>query len=334
MVNYLDGARMRANLAIETEAFVSKIVIENGTAVAVEYSQGGMTKRVAANREIILCAGAYNTPQILMHSGVGPADMLQKFGIEVKKDLPGVGANLADHLRTDVGVTSPDGVGVSLRANAEDPAQLAEWRRTGYGPLAVAENTSAAFFKSSPNVPVADLEMMFNINAQVQWGAPPPENAGYYINVGLVQPKSRGSIRLASSNPQDAPLIDPNYLAEEADAKAYISGIRAALAITQTKSLAGFTDPETLTIQPTATDDEILAYIKGRAESIYHPVGTAKMGADSDAMAVLNAKLQVRGVNNLRVADASSIPNLISGHTMAPTILIAERAADFILNES
>ncbi|MEM7738317.1 MAG: GMC oxidoreductase [Deinococcota bacterium] len=289
-----------------------------------------MTKQVNVNKEIILCAGAINSPQILMLSGVGPARMLQGLGIEVKKDLPGVGANLADHMRTDVGVTSPDGIGVSLRANAQDPAQLAEWRRTGYGPLAVAENTSAAFFKSSPDVPVADLEMMFNINAPMQYGAPPPENAGYYINVGLIQPKSRGSVRLASANPQDAPLLDTNYFAEEADIKAYISGIRAALKLTQTQSLKGFTDPETLTIQPTATDDEIVEYIRGRAESIYHPVGTVKMGIDSDPMAVLNTKLQVRGIDKLRVADASSIPNLISGHTMAPTVLVAERVADFI----
>ena len=330
VTNYLDEARLRSNLDIQTEAFVSKVIIENGTAVGIEYFQDGETKTIKATKEIIICTGTFATPKILMHSGIGPADYLKSLGIEVVKDLPGVGENLADHLRTDVGVTAPDGVGVSLRSDAQDPAQLEEWRKTGYGPLSVGENTSVSFFKSSPEVPVADMELMFNINAPVQWGAPPPKNAGYHIDVGLVQPKSKGTIRLASADPQDTILVDPNYLGDADDIKTYIKGIRTALKFFKTAALKAYTDLGTITLSIDATDEEIEKYIRSKAESIYHPVGTAKMGADDDIMAVVNNKLQVRGIKNLRVADASVIPNLISGHTMAPTVLVAERVADFI----
>lgn len=328
--NYLDGARLRSNLTIQTDTFVNKVVVENSVAVAVECTQGDSTNTIKANKEIIISTGTYATPKLLMLSGIGPATYLHGLGISVTKDLPGVGQNLADHLRTDIGVTAPDGVGESLRANPKDPNQLQEWRKTGYGPLSVAENTSVAFFKSSRNVPAPDMELMFNINAPMQWGAPPPKNAGYHIDVGFVQPKSKGDIKLASADPKDAMLINPNYLSHEDDINTYVKGIKQALKITETAALKPYTDPATRTLSANASDAEIIEYIRGKAESIYHPVGTAKMGKDSDPLAVVNTKMQVRGIKNLRVADASVIPNLISGHTMAPTILVAERLAGYI----
>lgn len=333
IVNYLDAARLRSNLTIMTEAFVNKINVTNGAAVSVSCLQGETIKKIGAHKEIIISTGTYATPKLLMLSGIGPADHLKSLGINVIKDMPGVGSNLADHLRTDVGVTAPDGVGVSLRANPNDPKQLEEWRRTGYGPLSVAENTSVAFFKSSKNAPVADIELMFNINAPMQYGAPPPKNAGYHIDVGLVQPISKGDIRLASADPKDAMLINPGYLTNEADIATYTKGIRRALEITQSAALSPYTNPSTRSLNINATDDEIATYIRAKAESIYHPVGTAKMGNKADPMAVVNGKLQVHGIRNLRIADASVIPNLISGHTMAPTILVAERTAAFIKTE-
>ena len=331
--NYLDNARLRSNLTIQTESYVSKVIIEDGKAVGVKYFYNGAYHTIRANKEVILCAGTFATPKILMLSGIGPAEFLNDLKIKVEKDLPGVGENLADHLRTDIGVTAPDNVGFSLRANPEDVKQLLEWRRTGYGPLAVAENTSAAFFKTTQDVPVADMELMFNINAPVQWGSAPPKNAGYHIDVGFVQPKSRGTVRLASADPKDTILINPNYLADERDMETYIKGVRKALDFFETKALKPFTDHNTMSLKVDATDSEIEDYIRNKAESIYHPIGTAKMGNDEDPMAVVNEKLQVRGIKNLRIADASVIPDLISGHTMAPTILIAERAAHFINNE-
>lgn len=330
--NYLDRARLRSNLTIQTDTFVNKVMIENNQAKGVECAQDGNSIVVRANKEIIICTGTYATPKLLMLSGVGPAEHLRSLGIAVVKDMPGVGSNLADHLRTDIGVTAPDGAGITLRANPNDPKELEEWRRTGYGPLSVAENTSVSFFKSSNSVPAADLELMLNINAPMQYGSPPPKNAGYHIDVGFVQPKSKGTIRLASSNPKDAMLIDPNYLSHPDDMATYIKGIRKALELTKSKALEPYTDPKTRTLKVTASDAEIEEYIRSKAESIYHPVGTAKMGNDSDPMAVVDAELKVKGIANLRIADASVIPELISGHTMAPTILVAERAADFIMN--
>lgn len=330
--NYLDRARLRPNLTIQTDTFVNKVVVQNSVAVGVEYTEGNSTNTIKANKEIIISTGTYATPKLLMLSGIGPADYLRSLGITVTKDLPGVGQNLADHLRTDIGVTAPDGVGESLRANPKDPNQLQEWRKTGYGPLSVVENTSVAFFKSIRSVPAADMELMFNINAPMQYGSPPPKNAGYHIDVGFVQPKSKGNIKLASADPKDAMLINPNYLSNDEDVATYVKGIKQALKITQTAALNPYTDPATRSLNVNASDAEIIEYIRGKAESIYHPVGTAKMGRDNDSLAVVNTRLQVKGIKNLRIADASVIPNLISGHTMAPTILVAERAADFIVS--
>ena len=276
--NYLDGARLRPNLTIQTDTFVNKIIIENGVAVGVECTRGDSTEKISANKEIIISTGTYATPKLLMLSGIGPADHLKDLGIDVVKDLAGVGKNLADHLRTDVGVTAPDGVGESLRANPQDPAELEEWRRTGYGPLSVAENTSVAFFKSNPNVPAADMELMFNINAPMQWGAPPPTNAGYHIDVGFVQPKSKGDITLASADPKEAMLINPNYLSHETDIATYIKGIRKALAITQTQALKPYTDPETRTLNVDASDEEIEAYIRKQSGVYLSPGRYSKDG--------------------------------------------------------
>ena len=330
--NYLDKARLRPNLTIQTDTFVNRVIVENNIAVAVECTQGDQISTIKATKEIIISTGTYATPKLLMLSGIGPAEYLKSLGITVTQDLQGVGQNLADHLRTDIGVTAPDGVGESLRANPQDPKQLQEWRETGYGPLSVAENTSVAFFKSSSHIPAPDMELMFNINAPMQWGSPPPKNAGYHIDVGFVQPKSKGNIKLASADPKDAMLINPNYLSHEEDVATYVKGMKQALKITETSALKPYTDPATRTLSVNASDGEIADYIRNKAESIYHPVGTAKMGTDSDPMAVVNTKLQVKGVKNLRIADASVVPHLISGHTMAPTILVAERVADFILN--
>ena len=330
ITNYLDQARLRSNLTIQTNAHVTRVVLDGTTATGVEYLVDGASVSAGADQEVIVCAGTYASPQLLMLSGIGPADHLREHGIDVALDLPGVGSNLADHLRTDIGVMAPDGVGASQRADASDPEELEQWRRTGYGPLAVAENTSAAFLRSDDTVPVADIEFMFNINAPSQMGSPPPDGHGYHIDVGLVQPKSKGTIRLASADPTDLALVDPNYFTHPDDVAAYTKAFRIAFDVMQTQTLAPFTDASTLSISPSASDAEIQEYIAQGAQSIYHPVGTCRMGAEGDADAVVNEQCQVHGIENLRVADASVVPNLISGHTMAPTILVAERTAEAI----
>ena len=332
VANYLDDARLRSNLTIQLDTFVTKVIVENKKATGVECLRDGKKTVVSANKEIIICTGTFATPKLLMFSGIGPADYLKSLGLDVVHDLPGVGENLSDHLLFDLGVTAPDGVGESLRSNAKDSEQIKEWRKTGYGPLSVGENTSVAFAKSSPDVAITDIEFMFNINAPKPWGGPPPKNAGYSFYIGLVQPKSKGTIKLASTNPQVAMVIDPNYLGDKRDMKTCIDAMRIAMKFPKTKALGKYTDMSTLTISLDASDKEIEEYIRNHASTIYHPVGTAKMGSDGDKMAVVNTKLQVNGIANLRIADASVIPELVTGHTMAPTILVAERAADFIMN--
>lgn len=331
VANYLDEARLRSNLTIQLDTFVTKVVVENKKATGVECLTDGKTTIISANKEIIICTGTFATPKLLMFSGIGPASYLKSLGLDVVHDLPGVGENLSDHLLFDLGVTAPDGVGESLRSNAQDAGQIEEWRKTGYGPLSVGENTSVAFAKSSPDIAITDIEFMFNINAPKPWGGPAPKNAGYSFYIGLVQPKSKGTIKLASTNPQDAMLIDPNYLGDKRDMKTCVDAMRIAMKFPKTKALGKFTDMSTVTIALDASDKEIEDYIRNHASTIYHPVGTAKMGADSDKMAVVNTKLKVNGIAGLRIADASVIPELVTGHTMAPTILVAERAADFIM---
>lgn len=326
---YLNPARKRENLTVITEAHVTKINFDGKRASSVSFSKGGHGQEVNAAKEVLVCAGAIGSPQILMLSGVGPADHLREHGIEVVENLPAVGQNLSDHLRTQFGALSPEGVGAPVHADASDPAQLQEWRTTGYGPLAVASNTSSAFFKTDPAVPHPDIELMYVIN--------PPDDltedknrGGWAIMVGLVQPKSKGSVRLASADPMTKAIYDPAYLSDPADLATYVKGFRVALAHVGTKALSARTDMASLQLSPEASDSEIEELIKSTAASIFHPVGSCRMGRDGDDTAALDTQCRVKGLDGLRVIDASSVPELISGHTMAPTILVAERVAEMM----
>lgn len=327
---YLNPARRRSNLTIETEAYVTRINIDGHRARSVSYSRGGHGQEAEAAREIILCAGAINSPQILMLSGIGPGEELRRHGIEVIENLPGVGGNLADHLRTDIGALTPEGIGETLFPDEDDPAQMARWRAGSYGPLTVTENTASAFVRSTPDVPHPDIEFMYSINPPMNLRQDNPGRAGWYINTGLVQPKSRGRVSLASADPMEKAIYDPAYLSDADDMSVYVRGVRTALAHAGTSALAPYTDPATLTLPIDADDAAIEARIRAVAESIYHPAGSAKMGIEGDSEAVLDPACRVRGIEGLRVADASSMPSLISGHTMAPAILVAEMVAGFI----
>jgi choline dehydrogenase len=326
---YLDPARDRANLTVITEAHVTKINFDGKRAVSVSYSKDGAGQEIQAAKEVILSAGAIQSPQILMLSGVGPADHLREHGIAVVENLPAVGQNLKDHLRTQFGALTPAGVGETIYADPSDPDQLAEWRATGYGPLAFAENTSSAFFKTSPDAAHPDIELMYAINPP-QDLREDPTRAGWYIMVGLVQPKSSGEVRLASADPMAKAIYDPAYLSDPADLAVYIKGIRKALEHVETKAFAPYTDMSTLQLSVDASDTDIATLIQTTAASIFHPVGSCRMGRDGDDTAALDTQCRVKGVEGLRVVDASSVPELVSGHTMAPTILVAERVSAMI----
>ncbi len=331
---YLNGARKRSNLAIMTEAHVTRINCEGKRARSVSYQRGGQSYEVIAEQEVLLCAGTVNSPQLLMLSGIGPAAHLREHGIEVIEDIPAVGANLGDHLRVELGALAPEGVGETLYPNPGDPKQLEQWRAGDYGPLTVAENTAAAFVRSRKGVEHPDIELMYAINPPMGLRKSNPGRAGWYIMVGLVQPKSRGNIRLSSADPMEKAIYDPAYLSHSDDMETYKKGIRIALSHAKTKALKPYTDSTTLTLPLDADDATLEAHIRKTAESIYHPVGAVRMGVNGDPTAALDPQCRVRGMEGLRVVDASSIPSLISGHTMAPTILIAERVAAMIKEDA
>ncbi|HET6215199.1 MAG TPA: GMC family oxidoreductase N-terminal domain-containing protein [Micromonosporaceae bacterium] len=323
---YLRPAMGRPNLTVLTGALVERVEMDEGRATGVSYRDAaGTAHRVEAAREVILTAGAVNTPQILQLSGIGDPDQLRAVGIEPKHELPEVGANLQDHLSTGVIVNCPQPV---TMVTAESLGQLARYLFLRKGMLASNVAEAVAFIRTDPDLPAPDIELIFAPVPFLDHGQTAPSGHGLTIGVVLLQPASRGRITLASANPADPPVIDPGYLSSDADARTLIAGLRAAERFLQTKALAPFVgapmDP-----WPGPSDDARLdEFLRERAETLYHPVGTCRMGSDPDS--VVDCELKVRGVPGLRVVDASVMPRINRGHTQAPVYMIAERAADFL----
>lgn len=326
---YLKIARCRANLRVITDALVTRIAIEDHRVVGVEYEIGGMFRRVSALGEVILCAGAFQSPQLLLLSGIGAGRELNALGIPVVVDLAGVGENLIDHLNVAIGGSSVSGGIAPVLPDPMDPVQLETWRRTGYGPLAVsaAMNPAIAFVRSRPELKFPDIELLFGINPPEALSKG-PTTGGFTIVVANVKPKSRGNVRLRSPDPHDSPLIDFRYLSDASDLGAMIGGVRRAMAVAATEPLSRYTAH--LDYDPLASDDALAELVRSRPGTMYHPVGTAAMGGRDSVLAVLDDKLRVRGVSGLRVADAASMPGTVRGHTMAPTLYVAERCCEFI----
>jgi choline dehydrogenase-like flavoprotein len=325
---YLTPARVRKNLTVVTRATATRIDVAGGRATGVKIERDGQSGTITATREVLLCAGAFGTPQLLMLSGIGPGDHLRAHGIEVITDLAGVGANLIDHLATRLGWAATSAGGIPpVYSDPADPSQLQTWRHSGSGSLSASPFTSIAFIRSRADVELPDIELLFSVN--------PPETlaieksaGGFATYVAHVQPSSRGTVRLASANPNDAPLIDPAYLTHPADLPVLIAGVRKSLDLAATPALRPYTGR--CELDQGVTDDSIAAWIRSHPVSMYHPVGTARMGANNDPQAVLDPELRVRGIRGLRVLDASAMPEIIRGHTMAPTLYIAERGAALI----
>jgi choline dehydrogenase len=333
---FLLPALQRKNLTTITKALVSKVLIENDKAVGVEISTGkNSSQKFFANKEVILSAGAFGSPQLLMLSGIGSKEVLNKFSIEVKKELPGVGQNLQDHLFYAVSslCTQPISNNHWLPVHRQIQA-VANYFFFKKGPLTIGPLEANAFVKSSSNQPKPDLQFQFtptnsgdDYTTNIFDLSTYPRIDGYTILPTQVNPLSRGYVSLRSSNPQDAPIIDPNYLSHEVDKNTMIAGGKLAFEILEAHAFSKFRI-RTHCPAKTSSDDEWLYHISKSAECVYHPVGTCKMGRDE--MAVVNSKLQVHGIENLRVIDASVMPTLTSGNTNAPTIMIAEKAADLI----
>lgn len=323
---YLRPARRRPNLTVLTGAQVDRVTLDGERATGVTYraSDGG-ERRLTARREVILCAGAIGSPQILMLSGIGHADRLREVGIEPRYELVGVGENLQDHLSTGVMVYCPRPI-TMLAAESLGQVLRYLFSRTGLLSSNVAE--AVAFIHTEPDLPGPDVELIFAPSAYLDHGQTPPPDHGITVGAILLQPRSRGRITLASANPADPPVIDPAYLTDEDDLRRLIAGLRVAEQIIETEAMRSYAgrpmDP-----YPGRVDDETLGQsIRARCETIYHPVGTCRMGSDSQA--VVDPELRVHGVTGLRVVDVSVMPNVNRGHTMAPAYMIAERAADLI----
>jgi choline dehydrogenase-like flavoprotein len=324
---FLHPAAKRPNLTVLTNSQVLGLELEGTRCTGVRIAGKRGEEVVGAGREVILSAGAYGSPQILMLSGIGPAAHLEEVGVAVRHDLPGVGENLQDHPYV-VGVWDVPGGGDL--ADAEKPKYLLEWLFRKTGPLTSTVAEAFAFIRTRPGLPAPDIQFHFAPAYFVANGT--EEYDGHAITFGpvLVSPKSRGRVRLRSSDPTEAPSILTNSLSEPDDVAALVAGIAKAREIAATGPLSELAGRE-IYPGPGVTDpDDLVADARNRVELLYHPVGTCRMGADGDAGAVLDPQLRVRGIEGLRVADASVMPVIPGGNTNAPAIMVGERAADLI----
>ncbi|QBD80391.1 choline dehydrogenase [Ktedonosporobacter rubrisoli] len=301
--SYLYPAQSRPNLTVWTNILVTRILFEGTRTIGLAYLKDGVEQQVRVNKEIILCGGAINSPQTLLLSGVGPATQLEHMGIPVMADLAGVGNNLQDHLCLTMYFTT--------KPSFTEP---------GYGPEGVA------FIKSRPELSEADI--MLCICPLIMGPIPVQEKYGYTIVLGMLQSESRGHLKLRSTNPREHPAIFANYFEDPADLERLVKGVKIVQRINQAKALGSFYGAPIEAALQGQSDAEIVEYIRNNAQTLYHPVGTCKMGHDE--MAVVDEQLRVHGVEGLRVVDASIMPTLIHGNTNAPTIMIAEKTADLL----
>jgi choline dehydrogenase-like flavoprotein len=323
---YLRPNTGRENLEVITNAQALKVEIENGRATGVRYRDRRGREQVArADREVIVAAGAIGSPQLLMLSGVGPADQLRSLGIDVAADLPGVGENLHDH--PYVVCIWESAVGESL-FGADKPKPLLEWVMRRTGPLTSSVAEAFAFVRSRPGLPAPDLQYHFAPAYFNDNGFDEYDGHAFTNGPVLVSPKSRGRLWLRSADPADKPRILINALTEPEDVRSLVDGVKIAREVVASEPLASAAGKELFPGPDVQTDDDIEADVRRRVELIYHPVGTCRMGSDDGA--VVDPQLRVRGVEGLRVADASIMPVIPGGNTNAPTIMVGERAADLI----
>lgn len=329
---YLAPARHRPNLHVVTEAFATQIVLEGRRAVGIKFRQGNAERELRARREVLVAAGALQSPQLLMVSGIGPAAHLRELGIEPIADLP-VGKNLHDHPDIVINrrVANTDLLGFSLVGGVKLLRAIARWRRERRGVLTSNFAEAGAFICTLPGLQRPDLQLHFvigmvdNHNRTYHWGH------GMSCHATALRPASRGTVRLASRDMREAPLIDPAFLSASDDLETLVRGfkwIRKIFAQPAFGDCHGADRARELYFSRVESDDDIRQAIRERADTIYHPVGTCRMGLDDRA--VVDAELRVRGIDRLRVVDASVMPTLISGNTNAPVVMIAEKAVDLI----
>jgi choline dehydrogenase-like flavoprotein len=328
--NMLRPALARGNIHVQTDAHVARVLVEKGRCTGVELTDGRVIK---ARHEVILSAGTVQTPQILMLSGIGPAAHLKELGIEVVLDLPGVGENYHDHVASPMHVETENwtSYGLSWKALPRDLWCLVQYALTRKGPLAGNVFESVAFLRTDPRLDKADVQFVFQPARRLTTKLPFPVGHGYAISPVALYPKSRGTVRLASADPMTAPLIDPRLLEHPDDIKPLIRALRIARAAFASEPFAEYEGVEVAPGPEVTSDEQFDQYIRETGYTVHHPVGTCRMG--SNAGAVVDPQLRVKGIKGLRVADASVMPSVIGGNTNAPTVMIGERGADFVLGK-
>jgi choline dehydrogenase-like flavoprotein len=336
---YLTPHLGRPNLEVLTGAQVLRVRFEGRRAVGVDVRIGGAERALSARREVLLSAGALQSPQLLMLSGVGPGAHLQALGIPVLHDLPGVGRHLHDHIdvvQVVEGVQSHDQrelFGLSLAGAVRALRGVFEWQQHRTGMLTTNFGEGGAFIRSTPDEPIPDLQLHFVVGKLVDHGRKTVFGHGYSCHVCVLRPRSRGSVQLACADPLAAPLIDPAFLRDDDDTHRLVRGFKLMRQILAQPALAQHGGREVAASAAAQTDAQIEAYIRQHADTIYHPVGTCRMGPAESAASgrsVVDAELRVHGLQGLRVVDASVMPQIVGGNTNAPTIMIAEKAADLI----
>ncbi|MDX2484849.1 MAG: choline dehydrogenase [Pseudodonghicola sp.] len=327
---YLHPVMDRPNLRVITRAHATRILFEGKRATGVSYLQRRLEKTVTARREVILCGGTFNSPQLLQLSGVGAAEDLRLHGIDPVHELPGVGRNLQDHLDFILSSKSrdTDNFGIGAAASVALLKHILRWRRDGGGMVATPFAEGAGFLKTDPGLDRPDIQLHFVISIVDDHARKLHLGHGFSCHVCALRPHSRGRVTLASDDPLAAPAIDPQFLSDPRDLQTTIKGAKMARAILQAPAMAPYQEKELFGIRDGMSDAQWESHIRARADTIYHPVGTCKMGVDD--MAVVDPQLRLRGMQGLRVVDASVMPTLIGGNTNAPTIMIAEKAADMI----
>ncbi|MER6948752.1 GMC family oxidoreductase N-terminal domain-containing protein [Nonomuraea sp. NPDC000554] len=315
---YLRPVMKRPNLTVITGATVARVVFDGRRAVAVEHDGGAP---VRARREVILSAGTIGSPYLLMRSGVGAADELRDAGIAVVHELPEVGKNLQDHLSSGVFVECKEPVTLS---RAESLSNLLRYIVLRSGMLTTNVGEAVAFIRTSQDEPAPDIELIFAPGPFVNHGLTPPTGHGMTVGVILLQPESRGRVGL---NGRDV-LIDPGYLSKEGDVRRLVAGLKTAKRVFATAAMRPYAGGPMAPYQAPESDDELAQWVRERGETLYHPVGTCRMGTDEGS--VVDPTLRVRGLEGLRVVDVSVMPTLNRGHTHAPAIMIGEKAADLI----
>ena len=333
---YLRPARKRPNLTIETGALVLGIELDGRRATGVRYRQNGAPRTAQARREIVLAAGAINSPQILQVSGIGPGAHLQAQGVEVAHDLPGVGHNLQDHFqaRSVYRCTRPITLNDRVRSPFQKLLMGVEWALFRTGPLTIGAGQGAIFARTRSELASPDVQFHIILFSADRPGQPLHRFPGFTASVCQLRPESRGTVLIRTPRPEDHPAICANYLAAETDRRCMVDGLKLARRLSRTEALQPYVAEELEPGPDKAGDDDLLAYARARGGTIFHPSSTCAMGPAGHPMAVVDPELRVHGLSGLRIADASIMPTVVSGNTNAACIMIGEKCADLMLGAS